>query len=216
MLDLLAEKLPESVMLNIQYRMHNAILAFSNKMFYGGLLSGHEKVQFHHLPGDQQPLIFVDTAGCGFEEKLHPQHQSLRNEGEFFLIREILLLKKESFQGFSVGIISPYADQVRFIREELAQDASLHYTTMEVDTIDGFQGQEKDIIFISLVRSNERSEIGFLKDERRLNVAMTRARKKLVIVGDSATLGAHPLYNELISHINEHGLYESGWNYMSW
>jgi len=216
MLDLLAEKLPENIMLNIQYRMHNAILGFSNKMFYGGLLSGHEKVQFHHLPGDNQPVVFVDTAGCGFEEKLHLQHQSLRNEGEFFLIREILLLKKECFQGFSVGIISPYADQVRYIREELGQDPSLHYTSLEVDTIDGFQGQEKDIIFISLVRSNERSEIGFLKDERRLNVAMTRARKKLIIIGDSATLGAHSLYNQLISYVNETGLYESGWNYMSW
>ncbi len=216
MLDFLMEKLPESVMLNVQYRMHNDILGFSNKMFYNGLLSGHEKVQFHHLPGDNQPIIFVDTAGCGFEEKLHPQHQSLRNEGEFFLIREILLLKKESFQGFSVGIISPYADQVRYIRAELAQDASLHYTQLEVDTIDGFQGQEKDIIFISLVRSNERSEIGFLKDDRRLNVAMTRARKKLVIIGDSATLGAHPLYNELISYVQECGFYDSGWNYMAW
>ena len=87
---------------------------------------------------------------------------------------------------------------------------------IEVNSIDGFQGQEKEVIYISLVRCNENGDIGFVKDERRLKVAMTRAMKKLVIVGDSATLGQHKLYEELLTFVQEDGHYDSAWNYMGY
>ncbi len=105
---------------------------------------------------------------------------------------------------------------VKYIREQLSDDSSLHSLDIEVNSIDGYQGQEKDIIYISLVRSNDKGEIGFLKDERRLNVAMTRAKKKLVMVGDSACIGQYELFASMIAHIEETGTYESAWNYMGY
>jgi superfamily I DNA and/or RNA helicase len=118
--------------------------------------------------------------------------------------------------GEQIGIISPYAAQVRYISNEISADSSLSGLDLEVNSIDGFQGQEKDVIYISLVRSNPAGEIGFVKDERRLNVAMTRARKKLVIIGDSSTLGQHPLFGKFLDHIEKHGAYDSGWSYMGY
>jgi len=215
-LDRMADHIQECSLLSVQYRMNNSILSFSNEQFYKGQLTGHFSVENHTLANDTQPLIFIDTAGCGFEESLNPMQKSLKNEGEYFILREFILLKTELLLGTSIGLISPYAEQVRYIRQEISEDENLRALDIEVDTIDGFQGQEKDVIIISLVRSNDQGEIGFLKDERRLNVAMTRARKKLILIGDSATLSNHILFKNLITHIETVGNYESAWTYMKW
>ena len=104
-----------------------------------------------------------------------------------------------------IGVITPYAAQARLLREKLSDGE------LEIDTVDGFQGREKEAIVISLVRSNERGEIGFLSDLRRTNVAMTRARRKLLMIGDSATLSSDPFYARLIAHFEAHGAYRSVW-----
>ncbi|MFZ1705437.1 MAG: AAA domain-containing protein [Saprospiraceae bacterium] len=214
-LDIMAESLAESSLLNVQYRMNDVILGFPNQQFYQNKLSSFTNIKQRYLPNDEAPLVFIDTAGCGFEETINPKQISYKNEGEYFILREYLLHKAEILVGASIGILSPYAEQVRYITEEVSEDDSTHLFQLEINTIDGFQGQEKDVIIISLVRSNHRSEIGFLKDARRLNVAMTRARKKLIIIGDSATIAAHPMYNDLIVFIEKNGTLDSGWNYMS-
>lgn len=215
-LDILTGNTVYSCLLNVQYRMNQTILGFSNQRFYAGLLSSDSHVEKRFLRDDKTPLVFIDTAGCGFEEVLHSERLSYANHGEFFILREHLLIQYEKLLGASIGIICPYAEQVRYIRQELAGDETLSQLNIEVNTIDGFQGQEKEVIYISLVRSNENGDIGFVKDERRLNVAMTRAQKKLILIGDSATLGQNVLYGDLITHIEAEGHYDSAWNYMGY
>ena len=214
LLDRMTSFCKHSYLLNVQYRMNNVILDFPNQQFYNGKLVSHESVAFRTLPNDNRQLVFIDTAGTGFDEKFNHEYRSLSNEGEYFVIREHLLQSKENMIGYSIGIITPYADQYRFIVAQIAEDEFMRSMDIEVNTIDGFQGQEKDIIYISLVRSNDRSEIGFLADTRRLNVALTRARKKLIIVGDSATIGSNPVYTQLLNHIEKAASYQSAWEYM--
>jgi superfamily I DNA and/or RNA helicase len=215
-LDILADNIPHTSLLNTQYRMHDLILRFSNERFYHNALYSHDTVRNHALRNDHQPLVFIDTAGAGFDEKFNINQRSYSNPGEYFIIREHILLHKENLLGCSIGIISPYNEQVRYIRQEISDDADLKLLDIEVNSIDGFQGQEKEVIYISLVRCNEKGDIGFIKDERRLNVAMTRAMKKLVILGDSATLGQHKLFLDLITFVQESGHYDSAWNYMGY
>lgn len=212
-----------SYLLREQYRMNDEILAFSNGRFYDGKLYSNANVASHRLrPGDD-PVTLIDTSGCGFDEVFNPRQRSLSNPGEYFMLKEHLHVhfqdkttgKYPDLAEVSIGIISPYAEQVRYIRDEIRQDADFIGLDIEVDTIDGFQGQEKDVIYISLVRSNAKGEIGFLKDSRRLNVALTRARKKLVIIGDMTTLSSFDLFNQLADHVEKNGLYQSGWEYMS-
>ena len=120
----------------------------------------------------------------------------------------------EHLLGSEIGVISPYAEQVRYLRTQIAEDGFAQYLNLEVDSIDGFQGQEKDVIYISLVRSNENGDIGFLADARRLNVALTRAKMSLVVIGDSSTIGNHKLYMELLAHFEGKSAYYSAWDYM--
>ena len=215
LLDKLTPIVKSCYMLNLQYRMNEAILGFSNQKFYNNLLQSVDAVKNHTLPNDTNPLIFIDTSGCGFDENYNTQHRSYHNEGEYFIIREFLLRHQEKIAGATIGLITPYSRQVKFLKEQCAGDADLQPLGIEVGSIDGFQGQERDVIIISLVRSNVNGEIGFLKDERRINVALTRARKKLIIIGDSATLCIHPLYKELVDHVDAKGLYQSAWEYMA-
>ena len=215
-LDLMTNEIKETFLLNIQYRMHEKILAFSNKHFYDGQLVSAEFVKFRSLPQDDEIITFIDTSGCGFEEVLGTEDKSYTNPGEYFMIREHLL----SFSSLidpkhTIGIISPYARQVGYIRQEVEKDDMMKGLNIEVNSIDGFQGQEKDIIYISLVRSNDFGNIGFLKDYRRLNVALTRARFKMIIIGDMSTLGHDPIYMALADHMEKNGVYKSGWEYMS-
>jgi ATP-dependent RNA/DNA helicase IGHMBP2 len=213
-LDHMADFCKFSNLLNVQYRMNDAILHFPNIQFYNGRLQSSPSCATRTIPNDSKPVVYIDTAGTGFEEMFNPEYRSLWNEGEFLIIREHILQSKENLLGMEIGIITPYAEQVRYINSQLQDDEELRSLGVKVDTIDGFQGQEKDVIYISLVRSNDRKEIGFLIDERRLNVALTRAKRKLVIVGDSATIGNYPIYVSMLNEMEKVGYYGSAWEYM--
>ena len=214
-LDRMSGVLSHSYLLKEQYRMHNDILSFSNAKFYSGELISNPSVAERKLSDKDSPLVFVDTSGCGFNEEQNVDSFSKFNSGEYFTIREHILQNINLYEGKSIGIICAYAAQVRYVRNAKEETPELQALDIEVDSIDGFQGQEKDIIYISLVRSNEIGEIGFLKDHRRLNVAMTRARMKLVILGDCSTLSSDKMYLDLVEHVEKHGKYESAWEYMS-
>lgn len=215
LLDLLADKVRYTHRLGVQYRMNDALLAFPNKAFYGGKLLSHEGNRNQQIDDGQPSVIWIDTCGCGFEEQTSPEHKSRWNEGEFFVIREHLLANMDTYRPLSIGLVSPYSQQVRYMRRVVEEEESLRGLDLKIDTIDAFQGQERDLIILSLVRSNDTQTMGFLADVRRLNVAITRSRYRLVIVGDSATVGVHPTYGHFVDHIEQHGLYQSAWEYMS-
>ena len=196
--------------------MHPEILEFPNKSFYDSKLQSGENVLKHTISEDEFPFVFIDTSGCGFYEEMDEKRKSYKNSQEYFLLREYMLTQKEKQLPYSIGLISPYAGQVNFIEAEVEQDEEMKGLNIEVNTIDGFQGQEKDVIYISLVRSNDQGNVGFLADERRLNVAMTRAKRKLVIIGDLATLTNHPLYRQLSEIASSEKVYKSAWEYMSY
>ncbi|MEM8525831.1 MAG: AAA domain-containing protein [Bacteroidota bacterium] len=204
--------------LDVQYRMNEKIMQFSNQNFYKGTLKADDTVKHHTLKGDDLPLEFIDTAGCGFDEKMNEEYKSRYNPDEFQILCEHLYQLAEKLPenpDISIGIISPYRQQVIHMEDTIAEDSLLQEIPLTVNTIDGFQGQEKDVIYISLVRSNNKSEIGFLNDYRRMNVAMTRARKKLIIVGDSATIGGDEFYKRFLDYCDQIGGYRTAWEFMS-
>ena len=123
--------------------------------------------------------------------------------------------KVRASKDITVGIISPYKEQVQYLTQLIAADEDLQNAPAKivVKTVDGFQGQERDIIYISLVRSNDTKEIGFLNDIRRMNVALTRARQRLVVIGDSATLANHPFYKSFIEYAESMDAYQSAWEF---
>lgn len=204
--------------LDVQYRMNQAIMGFSNKIFYNNTLKAAPDVQFHRLDIVQnEPVIYIDTAGCGFEEKYNPEYKSRYNPDEFQILCEHLYLLVKAYEGQelpSIALISPYREQVIYMKSIVSEDPILSEVPLVINTIDGFQGQEKDVVYISLVRSNDKQEIGFLKDYRRMNVAMTRARKQLIVVGDSATIGANEFYQQFIEYCEQEAVYQTGWDYM--
>jgi ATP-dependent RNA/DNA helicase IGHMBP2 len=197
-------------MLREQYRMHAQIMAFPSEQTYAGALKAHPSVagRVLSLGLDTPPLLFLDTAGKGFEEARIEGDPSFFNEGEAELVANWAeRLLAAGLPAEEMAAIAPYSAQVARLRERapLAQS--------EVDTVDAFQGREKDAVLLSLTRSNSRGELGFLNDLRRINVALTRARRHLFIVGDSATLGAHPYYGRLIAHAQATGGYRSAWEW---
>jgi superfamily I DNA and/or RNA helicase len=204
-----------SRLLNIQYRMHSAIMGFSSQEFYGSSLVAHSLNAGHllaDLPGivacplTTTPLEFVDTAGANYDEELEPDGESRFNPAEAELVgRRVTALLEAGLDASDIGVIAPYAAQVRLLREQLPQKG------LEVDTVDGFQGREKEVVVISLVRSNAKGEIGFLADTRRMNVAMTRARRRLIVIGDSATIGGHPFYARMLALFEQQGAYKTVW-----
>ena len=213
-----------AVMLTEQYRMNEQIMRFSGRQFYHDQLYANSSVKNHLLGEDFPPVEFVDTAGCGFEEKKNQDTQSTSNPDEAnlllkhlaVLINQISATEPEMLEGnISIGIISPYKAQIKTLREQIENSPMLseHRSLITLNTVDGFQGQERDVIYISLVRSNDKNEIGFLKDIRRMNVALTRAKKKLVVVGNSATLGNHPFYSAFLDYVEEIGAYRSAWEW---
>lgn len=226
------ERQEAEVMLETQYRMHREIMEFSNRMFYDGRLKADAEVADHRLSDDptkpmlNRPFEFVDIAGTGHEEVYNEKTRSRSNPGEGDLLLKHLgillkMLPKPDpdlfFQDAPlIGVISPYKDQVKYLREAAKEYQPLWpwLKRITIDTVDGFQGQERDIICISLVRSNDKGEIGFLRDIRRMNVAMTRARKKLIVAGDSATLGNHKFYQQFLDYVEEVGAYISAWELM--
>ncbi len=222
MIERCIDTLPNVSLLTVQYRMNQAIMEFSNQQFYGGKLTAHESVIDHRLTIDNgEAVAFVDTAGCGFEEQVVEvlgRFPSRFNPEEYFILREHLLQLIEFYEAHEVptiAIISPYREQVTFIQNAIQDDIMLRDLPINVNTIDGFQGQERDVVYISLVRSNVKGDIGFLSDYRRMNVAMTRARKKLIIIGDSITIGTHPFYDAFLNYCEKKGSYHTAWEFMA-
>ena len=216
-----------STLLNRQYRMHQHIMQFSNSYFYNNeleadatvkdtLLSLNEDIDILHIP-----VELIDTAGCSFDEVQNPETLSLSNKGEADLVFKHLELLLQQYENagettrLDIGIISPYKEQRELLKDCLQTFDYSNYLVneLEVKTIDGFQGEERDVIYISLVRSNSNSEIGFLSDIRRMNVALTRAKKKLVIIMDTATIGNHPFYKKIIEYCETYNFYKSAWEY---
>lgn len=197
-------------LLRTQYRMHEQIMAFSSSWFYGNQLEAHESVKHWMLEGAPDVVEFVDTAGCGYQEEAGVDTESRRNPEEAALaLRHFGRFSSPVTESFTAAVISPYRAQVELLEQQFA---GLPHVT--VNTIDSFQGQERDVVYISLVRSNDRSEIGFLKDYRRMNVAMTRARKKLVVIGDSATLASDSFFSAFLDHVTATGAWKSAWEWM--
>lgn len=204
--------------LDIQYRMHEQIMAFSAQTFYGGTLLADDTVAHHllrELPGvianelTNTPVAFIDTAGSDRQEALEPDGESRFNEGEGELVqRKVAQLVEAGVAAAQISVISPYSAQVRLLRERLK---SWLEQGLEIGSIDGFQGRENEVVIISLVRSNGDGEIGFLADTRRMNVALTRARRKLIVIGDSATIAGHPFYSQLLDYFDQIGAYHTVW-----
>ena len=195
-----------TTLLNIQYRMNDSIMQFSNAAFYNLQLQSAPENATQILPNDGWKAIeFIDTAGCGYDE-INNEEGGISNAGELELIEK--RLEEIADRNFSIGIISPYRKQVYDLRE-LLEAASIY-----IQTIDSFQGQERDIILVSLVRSNAANQIGFLSDYRRMNVALTRAKRKLIVIGDSATLGNDRFYQDFLDYVEKEGSYRSGWEFM--
>ncbi|GAB3019543.1 AAA domain-containing protein [Spirosoma pulveris] len=213
---------PEAVsMLDEQYRMHEHIMGYSSQVFYENKLQAHGSVARHSLFEGDTALVFVDTAGCGFDEKLdgtsstNPEEAALLMKHLTQLVADLSTrYTPENFP--TVAVISPYKQQINILKDQLAHTPELqpYIGRISVNTIDSFQGQERDIVYISMTRSNAEGDIGFLSDIRRMNVAMTRARKKLVIVGDSATLAGLPFYADFIAYAENLNAYQSAWEFM--
>ncbi|MBC7451709.1 MAG: AAA family ATPase [Cytophagales bacterium] len=202
-----------SEMLSVQYRMNSMIMNFPSAWFYHSKLQAHESVKDHRLNEDAI-VEFIDTAGTGYEEELAGAPFGIRNKQEADLLLTILATYSEDHHQSSIGVISPYKLQIQYIREQLMEQ-KIANKNIQVQTVDGFQGQEKDIIFISLVRSNGKQEIGFLRDLRRMNVAITRARKKLIVIGDSSTLSSSDFYSKFQEYVEQHDGYHSAWEFIS-
>lgn len=218
LIEKLLKILPAVNLLTTQYRMHEDIMGFSNQRFYGGELKAADEVARHSLDiGEHKSIIFIDTAGCGFEEKVNTEAKSRYNPEEFQILCEHLYWLRDKFEERilpKVGLISPYRQQVLHMKEAIEDDEGLQDFEFSINSIDGFQGQERDVVYISLVRSNGKGEIGFLNDYRRMNVAMTRAKKLLVVVGDSATVGQHKFYSDFLEYVEQNGEYKTAWEFM--
>ncbi len=207
-------------MLTVQYRMNELIMRFSSQHFYDDALIADVSVANHlltELPGvvesplTTRPLAFIDTAGAEYDEQLEPDGLSKLNPREASLVIQIVRQWLDAgILSSQIAVIVPYAAQVRLLRSRLNLEG------IEIDTVDGFQGREKEAVVISLVRSNERREIGFLADTRRTNVALTRARRALVVIGDSATFAANPFYAEMFEYFDSISAYDSVWNFVDW
>ncbi|MBL0134285.1 MAG: Flp pilus assembly complex ATPase component TadA [Chitinophagaceae bacterium] len=190
-LEVAIQSLKNVYLLNTQYRMRESIAGFSSDYFYEGLL-----LSASHLTNTGQHITFIDTAGSGYQEVQGNDGMSLQNKGELDIV--LKLMETETLNPKPTAFISPYSGQVAAAREVLPRE-------MRISTIDSFQGQEKETIILSLVRSNDDGIIGFLKDYRRMNVAITRAKEQLFVIGDSATIGADPFYNSFLGYVERIG-----------
>ncbi len=201
-----------------QYRMHEQIMRFSSEEFYGGTLRAHESVAQHQLTDLPEVALtdltattvdFIDTAGASYDEELEPDGESRLNPQEAALVEQkVNGLLAAGLSMEEIAVITPYSAQMRYLRTLLPDER------LEIDSVDGFQGREKEAVIISLVRANQTGEIGFLAETRRLNVALTRARRKLIVIGDSATITSHPFFQRLVAYFEEIGAYRSVWEEM--
>ena len=208
----------QTVMLEVQHRMHVAIMSAGNERFYGGKLKAHDDVATRELKGIK-PWLWVDTAGCGFDEQRSEEGGSVSNreEAQFVLDRAVDWLGLHP--GMSLGIVAPYSAQVELLKmlwQERKRDGepSLSSADVTIHTVDGFQGQERDGMLVSMTRSNDRGEVGFLSEHRRIHVAQTRAKMACMLVGDSATLSTDPYLGWLLEHAQDRDAYDSAWSWM--
>ncbi len=210
------------VMLREQHRMSEALIAFPSRETYGGELRTHPRVALRRLDllvddvgGASMPvppLLFVDTAGRGFDEEQPEGSSSFRNPGEArLLIARAKDLVRAGLPAGEVGVIAPYSAQVAELRALAALHPELE--AVEIDSVDAFQGREKEAILLSLTRANAEGAVGFLADLRRINVAITRARAHLFLLGDSGTVSRHPYYERLIEAARQAGGYRSVWEW---
>ena len=211
LMERIADQKPEVVtLLRIQYRMHEDIMRFSSDWFYHNLMVAAPEVQHRSILDLDLPMMWIDTAEYEGKEEFVGESFGRVNKTE----AELTLLSLQAYfeligkqrildERLDVGIISPYRAQVQYLRQLLRKKewTKPFRTRISVNTVDGFQGQERDIIVISLVRSNDDGQIGFLRDLRRMNVAITRARMKVIILGDSQTLTRHPFYRKLHEYV---------------
>lgn len=202
---------PETVsLLKVQYRMNDEIMRFSSEWFYGGMLQSAPEVKYRGILDFDTPIEWVNTEGMDCNEEFVGESYGRINKPEAELSISqlksyITRIGKERFldERIDVGVISPYKAQVQYLRQLIKRDTFFKpfRPLITVNTVDGFQGQERDVILISLVRANEDGQIGFLNDLRRMNVAITRARMKLIILGDASTLTRHAFYRKLYTYI---------------
>lgn len=208
----IARNKPECVtMLNVQYRMNDDIMRFSSEWFYNSQLKSAPEVKYRSILDLDTSIEWIDTDGDSYyaEESVYDNIGKInKKEAELSVTtikNYIEKIGKERIldERIDFGFISPYKAQVHHLRHLIKRDNFFkpYRKLISINTVDGFQGQERDVIMISLVRSNEDGKIGFLNDLRRMNVAMTRARMKLIIIGDAQTLTKHPFYNKLYEYI---------------
>ena len=202
---------PETVsLLKIQYRMHEDIMRFPSRWFYHDELEAAPEVKYRGILDFDTPVSWIDTSELDLQEKAVAEGTGRLNTGEAeLLVRELknymerIGIRRILEEHIDFGVISPYRAQVHYLRHLLKKEPFFRpcRRLITVHTVDGFQGQERDVIMISLVRANEKGQIGFLRDLRRMNVAITRARMKLLILGEAVTLTRHPFYRELDEYI---------------
>ncbi len=207
---------PESVvLLDTQYRMNTEINNYPSEAMYGGKLFADSSVANNRINSEDIPVEFVDTAGCSFDEKVNGT--SVYNPEEAnFVLKYLSDFLNDLDKNYSVAVISPYKQQVELLKENIRSYDSLvpFYDNIDINTVDSFQGQERDIVYISLTRSNTDNAIGFLSDIRRMNVAITRAKKKLIVIGDSSTLSKNKFYSDFIAYTEKINGYKSAWEFM--
>lgn len=204
---------PETMsLLKIQYRMHEDIMRFPSRWFYHDELEAAPEVKYRGILDFDTPVSWIDTSELDLQEKAVAEGTGRLNTGEAeLLVRELknymerIGIRRILEEHIDFGVISPYRAQVHYLRHLLKKEPFFRpcRRLITVHTVDGFQGQERDVIMISLVRANEKGQIGFLRDLRRMNVAITRARMKLLILGEAVTLTRHPFYRELYEYIGE-------------
>lgn len=217
----LVKRFPSAVsLLDVQYRMHTQIMQYPSRVLYEGKLRADPLVENWTLKNEVQPFVFIDTAGAGYDEIIEENAISNKEEA-LFLIKHL----KENLASLSkhyanddfpkIGVIAPYRQQSHILKELIIADEYFRpfLSSLQIHTIDSFQGQEKDIIYISLTRSNSNQQIGFLADIRRMNVAMTRAKKKLIVIGDSGTVGQYAFYKGMLDYVTSLNNYRSVWEW---
>ncbi|XP_024987593.1 DNA-binding protein SMUBP-2 [Cynara cardunculus var. scolymus] len=207
-------------MLTVQYRMHELIMNWSSKELYNSKIKAHASVAGHTLhelenvqksSSAEPTLVLIDIAGCDMEEKKDEEESTL-NEGEAEIaIAHAKRLVQSGVRASDIGIITPYSAQVVLLRTLRTKEDKLK--EVEISTVDGFQGREKEAIIISMVRSNSKKQVGFLSDRRRMNVAVTRARRQCCIICDTETVSSDKFLKRLIEYFEENGEYLSGSGY---
>ena len=201
-------------MLEIQYRMHEDIMHFPSKWFYRGRLQAAPEVSHRNILEFDTPVEWFDTARLELsEDRVNETFGRINKPEAELLVQQLqeyiekIGIERVLDERIDFGLISPYRVQVQYIRQLIKHNRFFHplKRLITIHTVDGFQGQERDVILISLVRANEDGNIGFLNDLRRMNVAITRARVKLIILGDAPTLTRHAFYKALYEYIGERG-----------